>query len=478
MSFSLATPARAVQSTLTRSATGRSRLWLIAGLIVALVWRIILYAPGYTPDSERFLMQAAFLLRGAGFVYEGQPTAALPPGYPVFLVPFVALTSPLVAIRFIQVVLSVVSCYLVYLALRPVDRRIALVGLWAMAVHPYLARIPGTVLSETLSVFLASLAVWLIQRSRSGPSAWIASALGLVLTALSLTAPGVIALVICVFAAMCWQLRQQPRAVVGFGLGSLLLIVPWQVHCVKVTSHLQPLILDMSKHGASTGGFVDWHRTWVRRERDLNVLWKRSLDGAPDYAFSSREQRIQLANVSRLHNERLLSDTDYESSYRRAADVNRNDRPGWHYVGLPALRAFYLWTDMPSLGHLDSAYINRLSPARFRESLSDRGVAVALMRGAKAAASLLVYLLFLLYPLAFGGLTVAAMRSRQPLAIAIAIGTVAYTFASTVLVFGEVRRNLVLFPFLLFLLFLMARKTSPAVNRAIPFRLRDALSRW
>lgn len=72
------TLARAVHASPTWSATERSHLSVMTGLAVALAWRLILFAPGYTPDSERFLTQADFLLRGAGFVYEGQPTAALP----------------------------------------------------------------------------------------------------------------------------------------------------------------------------------------------------------------------------------------------------------------------------------------------------------------------------------------------------------------------------------------------------------------
>jgi len=111
-------------------------------LTLAALVRIIVFvtpSPNGGGDSARFLYQAEALLNGRGFLWDDVPCTDLPPGYPVFLALLRSVSSSLLLVVFVQFVLSVLSCYLIYLAIRPRSERLAIAGLLAYAAYPWVA---------------------------------------------------------------------------------------------------------------------------------------------------------------------------------------------------------------------------------------------------------------------------------------------------------------------------------------------------
>src|SRR6185503_18029799 len=72
----------------------------------------------FYPDSFTYLTPALNLLRGHGFTTEGDPETLRTPGYPVFLLPFLAVHAPAGAIVFANHLLDALMAAGIYVLAR------------------------------------------------------------------------------------------------------------------------------------------------------------------------------------------------------------------------------------------------------------------------------------------------------------------------------------------------------------------------
>ena len=177
------------------------------------------------------------LAKGWGYIgVDAAPTAAWPPGYPVFLAGLYAAFGPsLVAAKLANVLLGAASVLLTYLIgcelRRPV---VGLVGAAILAVFPGYVLFAPLILSEKLFVVLFCAALWLFLRvhARAGSETAPWLGLGLFLGAASLVR-GVGFFLLPVFASTrlleggTW--RSTSRLTLVAAAGILIALVPWTV---------------------------------------------------------------------------------------------------------------------------------------------------------------------------------------------------------------------------------------------------------
>lgn len=77
----------------------------------------------YYPDSFTYLTPALNLQRGLGFSNEGDPETIRTPGYPVFLLPFLAMKAPAGAIAATQHLLDALLAVAIYVLARRAGAR-------------------------------------------------------------------------------------------------------------------------------------------------------------------------------------------------------------------------------------------------------------------------------------------------------------------------------------------------------------------
>src|ERR1700732_3316275 len=119
-------------------------------------------APFYIELAWNWLKKGVY-----GFPLNGQltPVDMRVPGYPAFLAAVFAFAgnSPR-TVMLAQAILDLATCFLIALIasrLAPENsrRRVALAGLWLAALCPFTANYTAVVLTETLTIFLTSLAI-------------------------------------------------------------------------------------------------------------------------------------------------------------------------------------------------------------------------------------------------------------------------------------------------------------------------------
>lgn len=128
-------------------------------LYVALVF--ILPTTGTSGDESRYLMLGENLLHG----YYSQPSPHIDlgngPGYPIILIPFLALHLPLVTITVLNAVLYYLSVVILYKSLEQFTtfkRRMAVCLFWGLYVNIYVYFVH--ILTEVLTAFLISLLIY------------------------------------------------------------------------------------------------------------------------------------------------------------------------------------------------------------------------------------------------------------------------------------------------------------------------------
>src|SRR5262249_48844919 len=155
----------------------------------------------------------------AGKIAAGQPFASgagiayWPPGYPVFLAPFVRLFGVNAAtVIGINLLLFITALWLLHrLAMRLGGRGVARVAPLICALWPTLLASPGLAAMEVLAPPLR-LACPLVGRARRAPPIWGASAAGLLLGATILVQPSLQLFPLLLVAHELWRCGW-PRAI-------------------------------------------------------------------------------------------------------------------------------------------------------------------------------------------------------------------------------------------------------------------------
>jgi 4-amino-4-deoxy-L-arabinose transferase-like glycosyltransferase len=263
----------------------RARQLIIAATLVGIALRLtfgLLYWTNkpLTHDEREYLVLAANLAEGRGFVYGGASDVGTgqwfgrAPGYPLLLAAIgagsTAAGSSPARVKVIQAIIGGGIVWLVGVwALRSGGPGAGVAASAIAAVYPPLVWMPAYVLSETLYSAAALLAALLLQvavdESRSSNSnragGSLALGAGVVAGAATLVRP---AMLFFLPAALIWLLLTR-RAVLAFALiaGTVAVVSPWTVRNLRV--HGRFILV------ASEGGVTFWtgNHPLARGEGDL-----------------------------------------------------------------------------------------------------------------------------------------------------------------------------------------------------------------
>ncbi len=317
----------------------------VALTIAALGFRLFLAlrVPNDDDDDGRFYAQIARnLLDHRGYSGEEEepyvPTYARVPGYPVFLAGVYSVfgRDNNTAVRFIQISLDVVTCWLVALlavAWAPIGwerekrRRAMLIALALAAACPFSAVYVTTILTETWATLLVTAFVLVAtlglksELCKTSAALWLAAGLlGGVATmfrpdsALFLGGVGVMLLIaglLQTFARLRRSSeepgREGARPILATTLVSLLaltigfasVLAPWTIRNARVFGVFQPVAPPYANmpNEFAPFGYIAWLRTWVDDERYVSPvedglgLYPILIERMPDQAFDSSEER-------------------------------------------------------------------------------------------------------------------------------------------------------------------------------------------
>ena len=381
------------------SITQNTKMRVNAGLAVlaGLALRVffVLKFPVTDSGDAPFYIELAWnwLKRGVyGFPVNGQltPVDMRVPGYPAFLAAVFAFAgnSPR-AVMLAQAVLDLATCFLIALIAARLApeisrRRVALAGLWLAALCPFTANYAAVALTETLTIFLTTLAILILLETDLGEkisvvrdrrlTGWLLNPwflAGLVVGFGALVRPETPLLLFAaglVPAIKWWRpvdWLKLLRAALLLGVGVILPLAPWAARNWRTLHDVQFLAPRYSElPGEYTPlGFNAWTNTWLWHFRDVYLTqWKLnveeiSLDDIPVSAFDSPAERERVSDLLDQHNEELTMGPQLDEQFREIARERTQRRPLRTYVEIPFLRALTLWFTprielLPYSGHL------------------------------------------------------------------------------------------------------------------------------
>ncbi|HZS44620.1 MAG TPA: glycosyltransferase family 39 protein [Blastocatellia bacterium] len=287
------------------------------------------------------------------------------PGYPLFIAAiYVVFRHHETPIRLAQVLLDILTCFLIamiVLAIAPDPNRMrmALLAFAIATVCPFLANYTASILSETLTIFLTTLALFFCINAlkRGGVRYWLLSGITCGLTILVrpdsvlLAAAIGITLLVALFAKKDFK-----SLVIGasaFGFSIIAVMSPWIIRNFVTLKKFQPL---SARYAEMPGeyvpkGYMKWVRTWIDNSKYENLaLWTlddREIDlGAlPDKAFDSEEEKNRVADLLEKYNDNTEMTPELDQQFGQIADERIARHPFNYYFWVPAKRGVSLWFD-------------------------------------------------------------------------------------------------------------------------------------
>jgi hypothetical protein len=422
----------------------------VATMFCILQW--LHWLPGWSPDSLRIWWQSDSIMAGKGIANgfgNGRLDSHLPPGYAVFVAAVRCLADSQAAVRLVQLVLAFLSTLFVW-RWTTGERLWVRVFLTAVPAFSIQARsLTGCVLSETFGLFLSTVCICLVA-SILKPSSkhWQSFITGIVFLACCLTSPAA-AFVLAPFTL--WFTCHSFRKGLCLCLGCLVLWIPWQIHCVRASGQIAPLLLTTESGAMSTWGATAWAGTWLSHERDMPFIWSGGDPSkAPEFAFRSDQERAAVFkswsdNGARSAYPGPHSDLLHELARQRIRESL------WEFSVRPSLRrAMSLCFALPDeLMPYQQTYVFRLGPGVFRSDWAEVGLLRAIFRLVKSiyssAWSVFHFLLSLLVVLA----VTLALRNYRSCSFPMAVGLILFMLYFSVSPMAELRRNVPLLPFVL-----------------------------
>ena len=337
---------------------------LSTGLAVRL-W-FVKHAPNVEGDTTIYGNIAANLLRSHVFGYSEtdagvQPTLIRLPGYPIFLALCFRLfgVANYRAVTLVQTAFDLGTCLLLRrLALALFGPRAAFAALLAAALCPFTANYVAVPLTETLTLFLITLAFlslyrWLISSRTFGPWLWSLSA---ALASAALLRPEQILLAVAVLGTLLWnslspgrKKAHRPRQlmpILAAGLCTLLPLAPWTLRNWRTFHVFQPLAPRSATDPGENipTGFQHWYRTWaIDFASTEDVYWKyedTAIDIAdlPRRAFDSPAQYRTTAALLQDYNLTTTDSPDLNRRFEALARDRNHTHPLRSLILLPVAR--------------------------------------------------------------------------------------------------------------------------------------------
>ena len=172
---------------------------------------------------------------------EPTPDLNRPPGYSLFLYPFVdwpPTLDTLQQIRITQVVLDTITIFLSLLVFRFfLSNTMALGGALLVALSPHLIAMNYYLLSETLFTFFLMLFLYVTTIALTRGIPWIAFTGGVILGLSLLIKPTMNYYFIFLFALSVFQFRKNHLKLLGIlFIGCVLVLLPWQIRNMTIGS--------------------------------------------------------------------------------------------------------------------------------------------------------------------------------------------------------------------------------------------------
>lgn len=422
---------------------------------------------GLGADPARFLLQAQWLLNGAGFrevQHTGAYCTSLPPGYPLFLAGILLATKSLFIVQLIQCGLQILSGMLLFLAMRSFLPRFALFSGMLVSGSPPGIFLACSFMSETTGVFWGCVTLWLLFRILHTPASGLpVFAFGASCVAICLTSPGMAIVALAAFLTIFFAvLKSQKSVAVWCLLGALLPMMVWQGHCVNATGQGAPFLLH--RLGPQPGR--PWIATWARTADEYvnglgAVVWisgEADLSRIPDHAFKDQAEKDAAIAVLRAE---LMTRNDPHANaeavtrkleyFNELAVSSKQRRPLYVRVLLPIRRAAASWAFLSQVdfrGIAAPSLALRLAPAAMLESVREFGIRRTLSRSARAMLSVVVLAYDIVIPGMFLTAVAYGLYSGNRTAVWMMASVVVFSFLHGY-VGPEARRNLPVIPFVL-----------------------------
>jgi hypothetical protein len=325
-------------SRISRDMTSDNR-WSRRGLMLAAVaaalarLAVILGDGARFDDPDNYLPLARAAASGDGLVFKGRATAYRPPLYPIVLAPLVWIEGdrPRVGLTLLHLALGAVSAALAVVAARRLGaspRRALIAGL-IVACDPVLAWQAKSVMTETLTAFLAALAMALAAGRR--PLA-AGGALGLACLGRPSTLPGA---ALVVLAAAVFGPGDRPERWRRAGMlaaGVALVLLPWGAR---------------NRRAMGEFVFTTTHGGYTLALANNEVYYRQVLDGPPGTVWTGPEQQDWWDAVNR----RMAGLPEPQADRRLRAEVvalARREPATFARACLARLVTF--WSPLPAAG--------------------------------------------------------------------------------------------------------------------------------
>lgn len=209
-------------------------LVFVAVLATHLTYEFFSNGDFFYPDSYTYLTPAANLVHGH-FTGEEGPEVLRTPGYPLFLVPFLALQAPARAIVAFQHLLDALLAAAIFALARRAgaSRGMAAAGALVIALDTITIHYANKILTETVSAIVLFAIVAFVLNARTPVRLLIA---GLLCGALVLVRPVAIAYFIVVIFWLVF-VRAGTRAIAVFFIAAIALPVAWASRNAAATGH-------------------------------------------------------------------------------------------------------------------------------------------------------------------------------------------------------------------------------------------------
>jgi hypothetical protein len=348
-----------------RSFLRSNALWLallVAGLLLRL-W-FLQHQMTSDDDSDVYAELAGNLFHHGiyGITTNGEidPTLIRLPGYPLFLALIFKLFGwgNFNAVLAVQIGIDLLGCWLLASFVQEhLSQRAGTVALALAALCPFTASYATMALTECLSIFAVSLALWasgrLLRAQAEGHTdrsavAFVSAAMGIAL----LLRPDGALLAAAVTVAIVWYASREGRLLVGVktallcGVLAVLPLAPWAARNWRTFHIFQPLaprrVNDPGEY--VTYGFYRWMNTWsVDIVSTGAVFWNMGSDvidinNLPSRAFDSSAQRAQTAELLDEYNAKKTVTPELDAKFAELAHERVRAHPWRCLVSVPALR--------------------------------------------------------------------------------------------------------------------------------------------